>query len=613
MHLIDTDTLKLTSFQGKLPRYAILSHTWDSDELSFAEFGDLPKRESHPGFEKIKSTCQQARRDGLDYAWIDTCCINKESSAELSEAINSMFRWYQDATICYTYIDDLPDDLDLPITSSSLIKDCRWFSRGWTLQELLAPQNVIFFGPRWDKIGCKSDLLGVLEEITRVPRAVLAKEERLDRVSVADRMNWAARRETTREEDMAYCLMGIFDVNMPMIYGEGGRKAFLRLQEEILKQTQDDSLFAWRATDEDATRAPYRGLLAASPADFASDVSIKSFYTSMAGPTTIQGDGHVLLSCAKYDDGILGLKCTQGTDVSKIVGIQVIKRGRHYLRSHPSSLIDKPHKNPAAYDPVMFERSVERSENKPPRDVYLCDALHLAEPPPGVRLVAVHPIECEWQKGNMVPVVYAVNKKVAFELEIDQKMIGANLFRSVGRNEDMTLGRRGHVHVLLVVRVRQLPDTDSYTYYFDLVCIGDKTAKTSFERAEGALQALQRVELNLGWSTLQVQAGDANVDGQIMFSFTTSLVVRENLKAQVKALERERQEADERRRRERQEALHGRPEGTTNASNVALYSGCNIDTGLCIEGCLPVLHVFAWLALGLFMYFYLNNKIKAEP
>lgn len=370
MYLIDTNTLELIWFPGKPPRYAILSHTWDSDELSFADFRDLNKRESQNGLEKIQMTCRQAHQDGLGYAWIDTCCINKESSAELSEAINTMFRWYQDAAVCYTYIEDLPDNLDLPITNSSLIKGCRWFSRGWTLQDLVAPKNIIFFGPQWDKFGCKADLLDVLEDITRVPRAVLAQEDRLGSISVANRTNWAACRQTTREEDVAYCLMGIFDVNMPMIYGGGGRKAFVRLQEEIVKQRQDDSLFAWKGTDEAAARAPYRGLFASSPAEFASDVNITPFYTSMAGPTTILGDGHVSLSCALYKDNFIGLKCFQGTDVSNVVGIQVINMGnKHYLRLNPCSLASKPHKSPAAYDAVLFEKFVERAESRPLKDV----------------------------------------------------------------------------------------------------------------------------------------------------------------------------------------------------------------------------------------------------
>jgi hypothetical protein len=330
MHLIDTSTLKLIWFAGKPPPYAILSHTWNAEEVIFADFSNLSKIEATPAFCKVKLTCQQARQDGFSYAWIDTCCINKESSAELSEAINCMFRWYRDAAICYAYIEDLPEDIKIPITDPALMKTCRWFSRGWTLQELLAPTDIVFFGSGWFKIDRKIELVEILEAVTGIPHNVLTSETRLGHISVADRMNWASQRETTREEDIAYCLMGIFDVNMPMMYGEG-RKAFLRLQEEIVKQTQDDSLFAWKANEEAAIKAPYRGLYASSPKEFASEVSILPFNTSVAGPTTVLGDGRISLSCAPYPGHVLGLKCTPATENSSVVGIEVINTGGDYV------------------------------------------------------------------------------------------------------------------------------------------------------------------------------------------------------------------------------------------------------------------------------------------
>lgn len=246
MWLIDTETFRLESFQGGSPRYAVLSHTWGPDEVTFADFHDQHKttRDKKAGYHKIKLTCEQARKDGIKYAWIDTCRINKESSAELSEAINSMFKWYRLATVCYAYLEDFPqneESVDL-----SLLPGCKWFSRGWTLQELLAPRDLMFFVPHeesWRDIGRKEALSQVLEQITKIPGEILLKQTALETVSVAARMSWAARRQTTREEDLAYCLMGIFNVNMPLLYGEGS-KAFIRLQEEIMRETRDDSLFA---------------------------------------------------------------------------------------------------------------------------------------------------------------------------------------------------------------------------------------------------------------------------------------------------------------------------------------------------------------------------------
>ncbi|PKK53974.1 hypothetical protein CI102_1159 [Trichoderma harzianum] len=244
IRLINTRTLEFTWFPKLPPPYAILSHTWGPEEVTFADLTNPSTRATRSDFAKIKQTCEKALKGGFSYAWIDTCCINKESSSELSEAINSMFRWYRDAAMCYAYLEDASEDIKPPITSSSSIEHCRWFTRGWTLQELLAPKEIVFFGAKWTTIGRKTDLGEILEQITRVPCNILTR-------------------------DMRHC-MGIFDVNMPMIYGEG-RNAFTRLQEEIVKQTQDDSLFAWRVSEESASEGPYRGLFASSPKELASE------------------------------------------------------------------------------------------------------------------------------------------------------------------------------------------------------------------------------------------------------------------------------------------------------------------------------------------------------
>lgn len=212
-----------------------------------------------PGFKKIRRTCQIALKiGGLKYAWVDTYCIDKTSSAELSEAINSMFKWYQQSAICFAFLEDWEPD-------QPTFDHCRWWRRGWTLQELIAPRNVLFFDRNWVERG---DLAGLCEKISKVSRIkedVLMKERALSDVPVAVRMSWASGRETSREEDMAYCLMGIFDINMTMLYGEG-LKAFLRLQEEIIKTTPDVTLLAWQAKEDDGPA--FMGVLASSPADF---------------------------------------------------------------------------------------------------------------------------------------------------------------------------------------------------------------------------------------------------------------------------------------------------------------------------------------------------------
>jgi hypothetical protein len=184
----------------------------------------------------------------------DRCCIDKTSSAELSEAINSMYQWYKESTICYAYLCDVREDKDFERSV--------WFSRGWTLQELIAPRNLRFYDIAWNPIGNKKDLLFRLATVMGVTLSVLETGITAD-CSVAQRMSWAAKRTTTGPEDMAYSLMGIFDINMPLLYGEGGKKSFLRLQEEIIKVLDDHSIFAWKGVGNGG-----QGLLAPHPACF---------------------------------------------------------------------------------------------------------------------------------------------------------------------------------------------------------------------------------------------------------------------------------------------------------------------------------------------------------
>ncbi|KAH8732139.1 heterokaryon incompatibility protein-domain-containing protein, partial [Phaeosphaeriaceae sp. PMI808] len=246
MWLINTSTLQLewyTSIEST-PPYAILSHTWGKEkyEVSFNDMKTgirLPEIETRYGFEKIKMTCQLAREvHNLTHAWVDTCCIDKSSSAELSEAINSMFKWYHCSTVCLAFLVDWgPDD--------ETFGHCKWFTRGWTLQELIAPKKLIFYDKTWQARGDKITLCSKTSQITGIIEKDLTGQRPLSEIPVAVRMSWASSRITTREEDMAYCLLGIFDINMPMLYGEG-QKAFQRLQEEIIKEYADMTIFAWR-------------------------------------------------------------------------------------------------------------------------------------------------------------------------------------------------------------------------------------------------------------------------------------------------------------------------------------------------------------------------------
>ncbi|KAI0117918.1 HET-domain-containing protein [Nemania sp. FL0031] len=251
MWLINVKSYHLKEFIGRKPSYAILSHTWDEDEVTFQEMAD-EKGKNKKGYRKIQLTCEQAIRDNLDWAWVDTCCIDKKSSAELSEAINSMFQWYEDATVCYTYL------ADVEFTSPHLISDyltlCRWIVRGWTLQELLAPRDMVFYDSHWTMIGSKFDLSETLSSITHIKPGYIETVLPLSDATVAEKMSWAAGRTTTREEDSAYSLIGIFGISMPLLYGEGGCRAFVRLQEQILNTRYDPTMFgSYLNPDSDAS------------------------------------------------------------------------------------------------------------------------------------------------------------------------------------------------------------------------------------------------------------------------------------------------------------------------------------------------------------------------
>jgi hypothetical protein len=271
MRLLNTKTQELESFIGNpAPAYAILSHTWREGEVTFEEFNSIEAKEKS-GYWKIKQACLQAERDGLSWIWIDTCGIDKRSSAELSEAINSMFRWYQNAEVCYAFLDD--------IQLAEQFEQARWFSRGWTLQELIAPREVRFFNSKWEFIGERSNLASQIKSVTGVNKKALhslglLRLDYLRSISIAKRISWAANRNTTREEDLAYCLMCLFNVNMPLLYGEGSN-AFRRLQEEIMKISTDQTIFVHYNLSNSPLRAPKHtpireetSLLATHPACF---------------------------------------------------------------------------------------------------------------------------------------------------------------------------------------------------------------------------------------------------------------------------------------------------------------------------------------------------------
>jgi hypothetical protein len=226
-------------FEGDIPKkYAILSHRWGAEEVTFRDLTDGTSK-GKIGYGKIQFCGEQARRDGLQYFWVDTCCIDKSNAVELQEAINSMFRWYRDATKCYVYLPDVSwprtDSADGPNEAWKwTFRKSEWFSRGWTLQELIAPASVDFFSNEGELLGNKASLERNICEITGIPASAL-RGSPLSAFSVDERLSWAASRETFRQEDKAYSLLGIFDVNMSLIYSEGKENAFRRLKKKIQK------------------------------------------------------------------------------------------------------------------------------------------------------------------------------------------------------------------------------------------------------------------------------------------------------------------------------------------------------------------------------------------
>jgi hypothetical protein len=224
---------------SNIPPYAILSHTWgdDDDEVTFKDLTDGSGK-TKCGYDKIQFCATQARNDQLQYVWIDTCCIDKSNNTELAKAIISMFRWYQDAAKCYVYLVDVTTAGQDPSIQHWVpaFRRSRWFTRGWTLQELIAPSVVEFFSTEGQLLGSKHLLKQQIQEITSI--TVKAVEgHALSNFSIAERLSWAEFRQTKYEEDKAYSLLGMFNVNMPPLYGEGMESAFQRLHEEIRKRS----------------------------------------------------------------------------------------------------------------------------------------------------------------------------------------------------------------------------------------------------------------------------------------------------------------------------------------------------------------------------------------
>jgi tetratricopeptide (TPR) repeat protein len=260
LHFDGVGKLVLTDFRGKTtPPYAILSHRWSSSEILFNDVQSEAYREKEEGYRKLAFCAKQAAQDKLQYFWVDTCCIDKWNLSELSKAINSMFQWYKNATRCYVFLSDVSvSTATEPVQRSdweASFRNSVWFTRGWTLQELIAPVSVEFFSREGHPIGEKASLDQLIHQITGIPLAAL-RNCPLNQFTTSERQRWAENRRTTEAEDTVYCLLGVLGISMPTVYGEGKESAQSRLQAEIEAATSVPSIIPFSRNRHFVGREP---------------------------------------------------------------------------------------------------------------------------------------------------------------------------------------------------------------------------------------------------------------------------------------------------------------------------------------------------------------------
>jgi hypothetical protein len=360
--LLRSETSKFTFTReyisdNQIPPYAILSHTWgpDSEEVTFEDITN-GIGEDKPGYEKIRFCGEQARQDGLLHFWIDTCCINKTNDAELSRSINSMFRWYRSATRCYVFLSDVfsppVDAINKcnPWLWESDLQRSRWFTRGWTLQELLALASVEFFSREHKRLGDKSSMQQLICEITNIPHSALQGDS-LSQFSVEDRLRWIEHRQTKLEEDKVYSLLGIFGVYILPIYGEGTANALARLWDELHKMQKciQDLRLTDPRDDKKRIEDTKGGLLEDLNLWILENSDFQQWFNSQQSQLLwIKGDpgkGKTMLLCGIINElkrsiagaSSLSFFFCQGTD-SRINNATAVLRGLIYLLAdrHPS-------------------------------------------------------------------------------------------------------------------------------------------------------------------------------------------------------------------------------------------------------------------------------------
>ncbi|THV01249.1 HET-domain-containing protein [Dendrothele bispora CBS 962.96] len=249
--MINTYSLKLKDFEDgvSIPHYAILSHTWGAEEIGYHDFDQLFFEDSEnwsvfvegvemyeqhqgtkakPAYHKIVEACIKALSDGVEYLWVDTCCIDQEDQTDVHRNVKNMYSYYRNSRICYAYLVDMGHQ--------SSFGQSRWFTRGWTLQELLAPPEVIFFDSNWGYIGSRTVLCAEISGVTGIPEDIVRGSTSFRDVDVQERMSWSVLRKTSRSVDRAYCLFGILGVSIEPDYTEDLVTAINRLQEAFFER-----------------------------------------------------------------------------------------------------------------------------------------------------------------------------------------------------------------------------------------------------------------------------------------------------------------------------------------------------------------------------------------